>query len=152
MSPLAQQITDKLPWLFDELGFSIAHDEYDPKAFGDCLVILKNDTLRLRFVKDRYISYVDLRLPSDPEPERWWSMDYVLEIIGGHLPEPTKNVEVLGSRLRENLPALMEAVGPRLEQTKRAVEQRARERRQAITNSIQRPIRKRSWLRRIFGN
>jgi hypothetical protein len=32
---LKQEVTEQLPWLFQELGFRIVEDGFDPKSFGN---------------------------------------------------------------------------------------------------------------------
>jgi hypothetical protein len=60
MSPLNRELGEQLPWLFKDLRFRVIEDEYSPKAFGDCLVVLDSDVLKLRFARDRGQVTVDV--------------------------------------------------------------------------------------------
>jgi hypothetical protein len=127
-TPLKQQLVESCPWLFEELGFVILYDDYDPKNFGDSIVILKSSSLRLRFVRDRGQVVAYVRSAADPDPEKWWSVGCVLEAINGKLPESSFELVVVATHLRGNLPALIEAMGPRYWETRSELERRAAER------------------------
>jgi len=51
--PLKQEVTEQLPWLFEELGFRVVEDHFDPKSFGNSFVTLGSPGLQVRFVRDR---------------------------------------------------------------------------------------------------
>ena len=122
MSPLGQDIVDKLPWLLNELGFRIVQDSYDPKVFGNCVVVLNGAWVRLRLVRDRGQILAYLTVPG--KIDTWWDMDFLLEAIYGRMPEPEFELTAVGKRLRENFPALVEALGPKLEETKQELDRR----------------------------
>ena len=150
MSPLHQQLRREIPWLFDEVGFRVTWDEYNPKAFGDCIVTLDSETLRANFVKDR--SQILLYVAPCLEPDNWQSLVFVLEAIQGVQPAPRFELEAVASLFRENYPGLVEALGPKWQDTKQELQRLSAERLYALQHPIRttRPDSKFSWLRRIF--
>jgi hypothetical protein len=56
-----------MPWLFAGYGFRVVDYSFDGRAFGNCVVTLESETLRLRFHKDRGIGYAELASETDPE-------------------------------------------------------------------------------------
>jgi hypothetical protein len=124
--PLKQQLLESCPWLFEELGFAVVYQDYSIKSFGDSLVILRSPSLRVQFVRDRgqVLGY----LASAADPENWWPVVFVLEAIQDKLPEPNFELLAVASELRNNLPALIEAMGPKYTETKSELERRAGER------------------------
>ena len=85
--PLKPVLTERLPWLFEDLGFRMTYSEYDPANFGDSLVILDSDSLRLRFVRDR--SQVTLDLAARSKPEDWFSFWWLYEAIHNESIKPS---------------------------------------------------------------
>jgi hypothetical protein len=79
MGPLKPLIEEKFPWLFEELGFRAVAWSYNPKVFGDSTLTLESDTVRLRFTRDRGEIRADLA--SISEPETWWGLVSLLEVI-----------------------------------------------------------------------
>ena len=125
--PLKVELTAKLPWL-DELGFRIVRHDYSWRSFGDSLVVLQSNSLRLRFVRER--GYVDAQVASLAEPDFWPEVSFVLEAIGrtSRRTRDEPELEAAAEEVRENLGALIQAMGPDLPQTKLELERRQRER------------------------
>src|SRR5665213_3736403 len=67
VNPLVRQITERLPWLFSDYGFKIVDSSYSARSFGDCVVTLESESLRLRFVRDRGFCIAQLASRADPE-------------------------------------------------------------------------------------
>jgi hypothetical protein len=128
--PLAELLVEGQPWLFQERGFRIVHSEYEPQHFGNSLVLLQSDTLRLRFVRDRGQVLVALGSPSDPED--WWGLISLCEVIQNSAVKPRYKLDVLASLLRDNFPALEEAMGPKRAETKKEIERHRQERLKAL--------------------
>jgi hypothetical protein len=126
MSPVAQQVSERLPWLFRDLGFRVVGDSYDPKTFGDCLVSLESDILKLRFIRERGKIFAELASLSASE---WWDLTSVLQAIQIDLPEPRFDLEALGSSIRNHFAALAQALGPQYPQTKQEIERQLENRR-----------------------
>lgn len=125
-TPLKQQLVESYPRLFEELGFQVVYHDYDPKNFGDSLVILRSPSLRVRLVRDRgqVLAYVG----SAADPEKWWPVTFVLEAIRDKLPEPNFELATVVSSLRDNLSDLIEAMGPKYAETKHELQRRGAER------------------------
>lgn len=132
--PLKQEVAEQLPWLFQDFGFRVVEDDFDPKSFGNSFVTLESPALRVRFIRDR--GQVSAEIASGSEPRMWWNLEHVCELIAGRSVEPGFELSSVSALLRNNLPALMEALGPNFPETKRELERRAEE-------------RKRSFLRRF---
>ncbi len=128
--PLKQEVTEQLPWLFEELGFRVVEDHFDPKSFGNSFVTLGSPGLQVRFVRDR--GQISAEVASRSEPGKWWNLEHVCELIAGRSIEPGFELSSVAALLRNNMPALMESLGPKFPETKRELERRAEERKQAF--------------------
>jgi hypothetical protein len=117
-------IARKLPWLFSDLGFRVAWFECNSTAFGNASLALQSDVFMLRFNLERGRIFAEVAPPS--EPEHWWALPFVCQAISGELPVP--ELDGLASLLRNNYPAIVEALGPRLPETKRVLDQIAEQR------------------------
>jgi hypothetical protein len=62
----------------------LQHD-YDHKSFGNALVELKSDAIRLRFVRDMGIIFAQVASPAAPDD--WLGLQWVLEAILGEPAE-----------------------------------------------------------------
>ena len=100
--PLKEQVIEKLPWLFEDLGFRVTWQEYSPKAFGDSLVELQYETLRLRFIRER--GQIHAKLAPLSAPEEWWELSFLYEVIHREMPDP---LDAVASSVRSNYPALV---------------------------------------------
>jgi hypothetical protein len=125
MKPLKDQVEEKLPWLFSQLGFRIASYSYNPAVFEDSTVVLDSDAFRLRLIRDK--GFVTASVAAVSDPEHWLEFKFVWEMIFGELPAPT--LEGYGPLIREGFNAFAEALGPNYSQTKEMYDQRAKERR-----------------------
>jgi hypothetical protein len=119
-NPLVRQITERMPWLFADYGFRVVEYSYDARSFGNCIVTLESETLRLRFHTDRGIGYAELA--SQTDPEYWFDLALLLRPILGERPDP--NFEGTALLLKQNFPALVTALGPKFPETKREEERR----------------------------
>jgi len=127
--PLAELVSERLPWLFREFGFRILESEYDANNFGNSLVVLQSDRIRLRFERDR--GQVLAALGPLSEPRTWWGLISLCEVIRNENVTPRYKLDALGAILRDNLPALVEALGPKLSETRQEIEKRRQERSKA---------------------
>src|SRR5262245_32705015 len=114
---LKQEVAEQLPWLFGELGFHVVEDQFDAKSFGNSFVTLEGSGLRVRVVRDRGLTSAEVA--SRSEPGKWWNLEDVCELITDRSFEPRFDLSSVGALLRNNLPALMEALGPKFPETKR---------------------------------
>ncbi len=128
--PLDQLLTERLPWLFKELGFRVVSSNYDAGSFGNSTVILESDSLRLRFVRDRGQVLLDLAPVS--ERQKWFSLGSLYEAIHHESVKPEYTLDAKGSLLQKEFPALVEALGPKLRETQDEIERRKKERLRAL--------------------
>jgi hypothetical protein len=119
VNPLVRKIQERLPWLF-EYGFSIVDYSYHPGSFGNCIVTLESESLRLRFVRDR--GFCSAELASRTDPEKSYELGFFLLTIQGERPDV--GFEGTAFLLKDNWPAIIEALGPKLAETKQKYEHR----------------------------
>jgi len=50
---LKEELTNRLPWLFDDLGFRIGEHNYSYKQMGSSFAVLESSSLRVKFVNER---------------------------------------------------------------------------------------------------
>ena|SRR5580692_5546399 len=121
--PLGTQVAKRLPWLFDDLKFRVAYEEYSPKHFGNALLALQSDSLRLRFVRDK--SRLAVELASISEPDLWLDLRFLWFTLTGDSPDP--ELEGWAWFFREHVAELTEALGPKFPQTKEEFERKQKE-------------------------
>ncbi len=127
---LKQEISDKLPWLFTDLRLRIVDDYFRPESFGNSVVTLESNALRVRFVRDRGQVWVDVG-PVD-NGSKWWHLTFVLEAIRGTVPAVRFEVNEAALLLRDNYLEVVEALGPNLQATKAELHRREAERLRAL--------------------
>jgi hypothetical protein len=132
MSPLQEQIRVRAPWLFDTLGCSVIEDSYDSKAFGDSVVVLQCEKVKIRFLQDRGQIFVELMPPA--EAGKWWDLFFLLEAIHGLVPNSSFDLDDVTSLLRNELVNLIDALGPKWSQTQHELQRRRQERLEALRN------------------
>jgi hypothetical protein len=120
--PLKEELENRVPWLFQDLGFRVTHHDYSDRHMGDSVAELQSDSLRIRFIRDK--SRIQVELASLSEPERWLELGFLWYALTGHRPEP--ELEGLAWFLRDHLSALQDALGPGFSQTKQQFRARAK--------------------------
>lgn len=128
MKPLKDQLEEKLPWLFSELGFRVVSYSWDPAVFENSEVVLDSDAFRLRLIRDMGI--VDASVAAVSDPEHWFQFKLVWEIIFGEVPEPS--LEGLGPLIRQGFDAFGEALGPKYSETKETSDRLSKERQEQL--------------------
>jgi hypothetical protein len=136
VNPLVRQITERLPWLLSEYGFKIVDYSYDARSFGNCTVVLESERLRLSFVRDRGFSTA--QLASRADPEKSYELGFFLLSIQGERPDV--GFEGTAALLKNNWPAIIEALGPKLSETKLEYERREQKSIETFAR-LQNPIR-----------
>jgi len=136
VNPLVRQITERLPWLFSDYGFKIVDSSYSARSFGDCVVTLESESLRLRFVRDR--GFCIAQLASRADPEKLHDLGFLLLAIQGERPDI--GFEGTAFLIKDNWPAIIEALGPKLAETKNEYERREEESKEALER-WQKPIK-----------
>ena len=69
--------------LLDEHGFRLVSESYEPASFGNGLIVLQSEDLRLRFVRDRGQVFADVG-PSGQTGEHWHQLQRVMEFLQRH--------------------------------------------------------------------
>jgi hypothetical protein len=136
VNPLVRKIQERLPWLFAEYGFRIVDYSYDPRSFGNCVVTLESESLRLRFVRDR--GFGAAQLAARVDPEKSYELGFFLLAIQGERPDI--GFEGTAFVLKDNWLAILEALGPKLAETKQEYERREQEGKEALAH-WQNPIK-----------
>jgi len=124
--PLQPLLTERLPWLFEDLGFRVTYSEYDPAHFGDSIAILDSDALRLRFVRDRGQVMLDVATPA--KPEVWFGIWSLYEAVYNESVKPRFTLDAVGGLLRQEFTVLIEALGPKLRETQKEIRKHKTER------------------------
>ena len=130
MNPLLDQLRTDALWLFEDRGFKVIGESYEPKAFGNCVVVLQSGQIKIRFSSDRGQIFAELE--SLVAPKEWWDVIFLLEAIRGTIPQPTFDLQEVGSLLRENFTDLIESLGPNWAQTRQVLQRRRQERLEAL--------------------
>lgn len=125
---LKEELRNRLPWLFDDLGFHVATHDFSYKAMGSSCVVLESTSLRVRFVNDRGSIYVEVAPLA--EPERWMELGFVWLSLTGDRPSP--QLEGWAWFLREHMSHITEALGPDFEKTKMAFEGHEKESKEIV--------------------
>jgi hypothetical protein len=128
--PLKPLLVERLPWLFEDLGFRLTHSDYDPAHFGNSIAILDSEALRLGFVRDR--GQVMLDVAALAEPEGWYGLWSLYEAMHNERIKPRYTLNAVGGLLKQEFSALVEALGPKLHETQKEIERLKIERLRAL--------------------
>jgi hypothetical protein len=91
---LTPLLVEHASWLFTEFKFSVIHAEEQNLLFGDSVVDLRSDRLRLRIERSQGKTIVHFGPPGEA---RVWHT----------FPTSTQHFDVVLKTLRESLPALL---------------------------------------------
>src|SRR6266571_2116999 len=80
VNPLVDELVQTCPSLFNHLGLRTLAEHHNPASFGNAIVTLESAEVRVRFIKDR--SLISVELSSLTEPDRWWPMDMLCQLVG----------------------------------------------------------------------
>ncbi|MGO8741845.1 MAG: hypothetical protein ACLQUR_05535 [Limisphaerales bacterium] len=128
--PLKQELIEQQPWLFQELNFKIVEDTYASKDFGNSFVTLESSSLRVKFIRDRGQIFIEVASPFDPD--NWWNINDICEFILHKKIRPEFDLQAVATLLRNNLPALTDYLGPKLNETRRKLKRRIKQREHEI--------------------
>lgn len=121
--PLKHTVVSRFPWLMEDLGFRTGRHTYEPREMGSSVVELRSDAFHLRFVRDPRTVYAEVAAPS--EPEHWHELGHLWVVLTGDRPEP--QLDGWAWFVRDHAAEIAEALGPRIEKTKAAIEENRRE-------------------------
>jgi hypothetical protein len=128
---LKEELTNRFPWLFDDLGFHLAGHDYSYKAMGSSIAVIESDVLRVKFANERGLLYVDVA--PVVEPERWMNLSALWLCLAGERPTPELDGWVWF--LRDHLGRITEALGTNFVATKLAFDQSLNETAAAVARS-----------------
>ena len=60
----------KAPFLFSETQFRVVKLEYSSEHFGNAIMVLEDEDLRIQFVKDRGQIFFDFQAPTTKPPSQ----------------------------------------------------------------------------------
>lgn len=69
--------------LLDAHGFRVVSESHEPASFGDGLIVLQSEDLRLRFVRDRGQIFADIS-PAGQAGDGWHQLQRVKEFLQRH--------------------------------------------------------------------
>lgn len=83
-------------------GFQKKHEFYDPKHFGNELLVFESNELCIRFIQERGDVFVDVGPIFE---DSWYFLDYVLELAEGKQNPPGNSpapLDSLSSKIQAN--------------------------------------------------
>src|SRR5687767_14834815 len=96
---LEEEVIEQIGWLLRDFCFTIVDGAYDVESFGNSYVALISPAFRFRLLRDR--GEISGEIASCSEPETWWDLYWVCEIIHGANP-PSFDLQSVADFLREN--------------------------------------------------
>jgi hypothetical protein len=128
LKTLKEELLPDFDWFLRDFGLTIVEEDYHPLSFGNSYVVLNSRHFRLRLIRDR--GQVMGEVASLSEPENWWSLILVSEIIPCPKP-PLFELSSVAAFIQENFLLLSGLFGSGYPMTKeklqRRLEQRAKE-------------------------
>ncbi len=67
MNPLLDQLRTGASWLFEDRGFKVIGESYEPKAFGNSVVVLQSGHIKIRFCSNRGQIFAELESLAEPK-------------------------------------------------------------------------------------
>jgi hypothetical protein len=103
-------IMKQAPFLFSGTQFRIIELEYYPEHFGNALMLIEDEEIRIHFVRDKDQVFIDFQAPTMRDPRKnWYHINIVKQLITGKIETSceivTRNIEFL----RDNLEKIKEA-------------------------------------------
>lgn len=126
LNPLVSQITARLPWLFSDDGFHIAH--YSADRLGNCSADVESERLQITFTQDR--GFTSAKLAPVTHAEKSFELGFLLLSIQGKRPD--FGFEGAAVLLKDNWAVIVEALGPKYAETRLEYERREQESREAL--------------------
>ncbi len=92
-------------FLYKELGFRFADSRYSTSFGGDSWLVLNNEKIRLRIVRDRSQLFCDVQSIEPMPKSKWFSIDVVRHHLTGECECPSElnagNVAFLRNRIHD---------------------------------------------------
>lgn len=84
MSHFVESVLEAFRPLLSRELFSVESSMHDPEVFGNAVVVLAGDNLRLRLVLDRGDTFAEAAGRSDPE--NWFPLQRMIRAVGAKSP------------------------------------------------------------------
>lgn len=141
---LAQDIREKLPFLFTDFHATVNPDESlkYPRPLDYAAVVVEFEGLRLRVIRGR--GDLAAKITNSDSPNSWEELIHVLELVGQKRERRYfMNLEELARSLEENLPKIRELFSPqRATETASALKER-RDYDRAVTKEFEYELNRR---------
>lgn len=79
-----EEISPFFSELLDEHGFRMVSESHAPDSFGDGLIVLQTEDVRLRFVRDRGQVFADVGSSGTSSGDDWHQLQRVKEFLHRH--------------------------------------------------------------------
>jgi hypothetical protein len=84
-------------------GYRIIDSRYSPQNFGNAMVLVASDLLRMRFILERGQLLLHLQEPEPKKPDKSYSIDIVCQLITGEKQASSLLNEAYADFLRKNI-------------------------------------------------
>ena len=112
MDEILQYLLAHASFLYKEFGFRFVDSAVSDSFGGDAYLILANDKLRMRLVRDRDQLFADFQCSDSSGGKEWFSIDIVRRFLTGER-EYFAELDASNARfLRERLRGIEEAFDP----------------------------------------
>ena len=110
MNELLMYVMKHFSFLYYELGFRFVDSMSTGKeTYEDALLILEQNDLRMRFIRDRGQLFLDFQGKYQPSAKEWFSIDIVQELITGERQDSSVLSAEKVEFVRKRLEAIEEA-------------------------------------------
>lgn len=111
---IAGMVKDRMGFLFSEHAAEIVQNDAFPRIFGNSIVVVAADSIRLRIVKDR--SEFRFDVANVNAPETWHALSVAMAAASGQAPADALDtyfsIPQVSELLRREFPTLHEAFAP----------------------------------------
>lgn len=110
MEKVLQYIKKNCSFLYSPYKFQIVESD-SSESFGNALVILEDENLRLQFVKDRDQLFLDFQPTSNKK--EWFSIDIVKQLVTGNIEPSAKMDSEKAEFLKNHLDQIKHLFSPK---------------------------------------
>ena len=108
-SKFSEMVCSTFSGLINTLKLHLLKETYDPNFFGNSIIELGGDTMRIRVIKDRGQIFVDIASPVDPD--NWYFLERILEAVGSKTetpmnPDSPETLELSAKLIERHLDAI----------------------------------------------
>jgi hypothetical protein len=128
-----QHIMRQAPFLFSGNQFRVIELVYTPEHFGNAILVLEDEVMRIQIIKDRSQILIDFQPKTKHKRKFWFSIDVVKQLITGNIEETAEMTPENIEFLRNNLDIIEDHFSPiNLEETISRLQDLERERAKRI--------------------